>query len=105
MILFSGNHFGGYGSGGNSWAQGGPQGWNNVWGSQSNQGGWGNGSFFMRNCIYLILYLIKHFFLFIGGSWGGSQSGYGGGPMRGNFGNNRAVPYHTGRSNIFCLKS
>lgn len=41
-------------------------------------------------------------FLFKGGNWGGSQSGYGGGPMRGNFGNNRAVPYHTGRGNIFC---
>ncbi|XP_027843049.1 heterogeneous nuclear ribonucleoprotein 87F-like [Aphis gossypii] len=74
---WGGNHFGGYGSGnsGGGWAQGGPQGWNNVWGSQASQGGWGNG----------------------GGNWGGSQSGYGGGPMRGNFGNNRAVPYHTGR--------
>ncbi|XP_025416821.1 heterogeneous nuclear ribonucleoprotein A1-like isoform X2 [Sipha flava] len=81
---WGGNSFGGYGGGSSGgWAQGGPQGWNNVWGSQSNQRGWGNG----------------------GGNWGGSQSGYGGGPMRGNFGNNRAVPYHTGGGGNFHQNS
>jgi len=75
---WGGSNFGGYNSGGGGWAQGGPHGWNNVWGSQANQGGWSNG----------------------GGNWGGHQSGYGGGPMRGNFGNNRATPYHTGRGSF-----
>jgi len=52
--FFSGNHFGGYGSGGggSGWTQGGPQGWNNVWGSQASQGGWGNGGIFITYNIY-----------------------------------------------------
>ncbi|VVC42254.1 RNA recognition motif domain [Cinara cedri] len=55
------NSWGGSNFGGNGgWAQGGPQGWNNVWGSQAHQGGWGSG----------------------GGNWGGHPSGYGGGPMQ-----------------------
>jgi hypothetical protein len=53
------------------------------------------------NLIFLLKF--NSYVSFVGGNWGGSQSGYGGGPMRGNFGNNRAVPYHTGRSNIFSL--
>jgi len=56
----------------------------------------------ITSTLFEIYYLTKCIFKCIGGSWGGSQSGYGGGPMRGNFGNNRAVPYHTGRSNIYC---
>jgi len=65
---WGGNNFGGNGG----WARGGPQGWNNVWGSQVNQGGWG-------------------------GNWGSNHGGFGGGPIRGNFGNSRAPPYHTSR--------
>lgn len=99
-IFVSGNNFSGYGGENSSWSQGGPQGWNNVWGNQrswsSNNGG---------NICYekVLFYLYLYFILFKGGSWrGGNQNEFGGGPMRGNFGSNRAVPYHTGRSNIFC---
>jgi len=55
--LISGNHYGGYSSRGGSggWAQGGPQGWNNVWGSQATQGGWGNGGIFISYNIYKLL--------------------------------------------------
>lgn len=51
--MISGNNFGGYNSGGGGgWAHGGPQGWNNVWGSQASQGGWGNGGIFISySCI------------------------------------------------------
>lgn len=44
-----------------------------------------------------------YIFFYIGGNWGGGHGGFGGGPMRGNFGNNRAAPYHTGGSGIIFM--
>lgn len=51
----------------------------------------------------VLKFLFNTLLITIGGNWGGNQGGFGGGPMRGNFGNNRAAPYHTGRSNIFLF--